>query len=74
MATRPGRKKAVRSSGLPQNLPDRRTLIAEVAYYKAERRGFAPGHELQDWCEAEREVDRAMAATIAPGNDSTLAS
>lgn len=33
-----------------------RTMIAEVAYYRAERRGFAPGGELQDWLEAETEV------------------
>jgi sterol desaturase/sphingolipid hydroxylase (fatty acid hydroxylase superfamily) len=33
-----------------------RTMIAEAAYYKAERRGFAPGWELHDWLEAEREI------------------
>ena len=33
-----------------------RTMIAELAYYRAERRGFAPGGELQDWLEAEAEV------------------
>jgi hypothetical protein len=27
--------------------------IAELAYLKAESRGFAPGHELEDWLEAE---------------------
>ncbi|MBV8033089.1 MAG: DUF2934 domain-containing protein [Betaproteobacteria bacterium] len=31
-------------------------LIAETAYYKAKARGFAPGGEVQDWIEAEREV------------------
>jgi hypothetical protein len=30
--------------------------IAERAYYRAEQRGFAPGHEQEDWAEAEREV------------------
>jgi hypothetical protein len=34
-------------------------MIAEAAYWIAERRGFAPGHELSDWLAAEREVDRA---------------
>jgi hypothetical protein len=33
-----------------------RRLIAEAAYYKAKQRGFAPGHELEDWIEAESEV------------------
>ena len=36
-------------------LPDRDARIAELAYYKAESRGFEPGHDLEDWCEAERE-------------------
>lgn len=30
--------------------------IAELAYLKAERRGFVPGYELDDWLEAEQEV------------------
>ena len=29
--------------------------IGELAYYKAEKRGFEPGHELEDWLEAEQE-------------------
>ncbi len=35
----------------------RAALIAEHAYYRAERRGFAPGHEVEDWLSAEAEVD-----------------
>ena len=31
-------------------------LIAEAAYYRAQRRGFSPGYEEQDWIEAEAEV------------------
>ena len=37
----------------PQDL---RQLISEAAYYRAKRRGFAPGHELDDWIQAEAEV------------------
>lgn len=33
-----------------------REMVATRAYYKAEQRGFAPGHELEDWLEAEREL------------------
>jgi hypothetical protein len=33
-----------------------RELVALAAYYRAERRGFAPGGETEDWLEAEREV------------------
>ena len=35
---------------------DIRKLIAEAAYYKAKERGFQPGHELEDWVQAESEV------------------
>lgn len=35
----------------------RRALIAQAAYLRAERRGFEPGHELDDWCAAERDID-----------------
>jgi hypothetical protein len=36
----------------------RETLVAEIAYSLAERRGFEPGHELEDWLAAEAEVQR----------------
>lgn len=29
---------------------------AERAYYKSEARGFAPGHEWEDWLAAEAEI------------------
>ena len=32
---------------------DLQQAIAEAAYYKAEKRGFIPGFEEQDWAEAE---------------------
>lgn len=31
-------------------------MIATTAYFLAEERGFTPGHELEDWLEAERRV------------------
>jgi hypothetical protein len=30
--------------------------IAEAAYYRAERRGFHPGSEIDDWLAAEEEL------------------
>jgi hypothetical protein len=33
--------------------------IAEAAYYRAEKRGFTPGHEIEDWLEAEKEIKSA---------------
>lgn len=35
---------------------DRGARIAELAYYKAEQRGFEPGSEIDDWLQAEREL------------------
>jgi hypothetical protein len=43
-------------SGNTLNSADRDARIAELAYLKAESRGFAPGHELEDWLEAEQEL------------------
>lgn len=40
----------------------RRAMIAESAYLRAERRGFAPGHEEEDWIAAEKEVDALLSA------------
>jgi Protein of unknown function (DUF2934) len=40
----------------------RRALIAENAYRRAARRGFAPGHESEDWLAAEAEVDALLRA------------
>ncbi len=38
----------------------RRQLIATEAYFLAERRGFAAGHEYEDWLQAERLVDARL--------------
>jgi hypothetical protein len=40
-------------------------MVAEAAYYKAEHRGFAPGFEMDDWLEAEREL-AAVASPVKP--------
>jgi DUF2934 family protein len=40
--------------------------IAEAAYYRAERRGFAPGEELEDWLAAEKEVMQRVATSNCP--------
>lgn len=38
----------------------RAARIAEIAYFKAEKRGFEPGHEAEDWLAAEAEVDAQL--------------
>lgn len=42
---------------IPSFSESREARIAEAAYWRAERRGFTPGHELDDWLTAEREID-----------------
>ena len=39
---------------------ERQQMIAKAAYLRAERRGFAGGGELQDWLEAEAEIDALL--------------
>lgn len=39
-----------------------RTKVAEAAYFAAEKRGFGPGHELEDWLAAEAEIERTCPA------------
>ncbi len=38
-------------------LEERRSFIAKLAYFKAEKRGFVPGNEEEDWLKAEQEVE-----------------
>jgi hypothetical protein len=40
---------------------ERLHMVHEAAYYRAEKRGFEPGHEVEDWAEAEREIDELIA-------------
>jgi hypothetical protein len=44
----------------------RHECIAQAAYLRARSRGFAPGHELQDWLEAEKAVDAMLAGSAGP--------
>lgn len=37
---------------------DHHRLVSEAAYFISERRGFAPGAELDDWLQAEAEISR----------------
>lgn len=54
------------ATGSPRATPlgvspeERRRMIAETAYLKAARRGFAGGNPQQDWLEAEAEIDARL--------------
>lgn len=43
---------------------ERQSMIAEAAYYHAEKRGFAPGWEIEDWLAAEKEIDALARAAV----------
>jgi len=49
----------------------RHAMIAEAAYYLAEKRGFASGLEQQDWFAAEQFVDAAFGNPTAGGRTNT---
>jgi hypothetical protein len=50
-------------SGIPgeeQTMEEQtRLMIEEAAYFLAEKRGFAPGYELQDWLQAEEQLNKS---------------
>jgi len=37
-------------------------MVAQAAYYIAEQRGFEPGHEIDDWLQAEAQIYDQLAA------------
>ena len=39
---------------------DRYEMIAKMAYFRAEKRGFEPGWEQEDWYECEKLVDEML--------------
>ncbi len=52
---------AAPTAGVPDD--ERRTWIAEAAYFIAERRGFCGGSPEDDWCQAESEIEQMLAGT-----------
>jgi len=56
---KPARTRSKKPAGVPPE--QRRHYIEMAAYYIAERRGFAPGNPLEDWVQAEAEIDRLLA-------------
>jgi hypothetical protein len=58
-APKAARAPAKKPKSVPQE--QRRNYIEMAAYYIAERRGFTPGNPLEDWVQAEAEIDRLLA-------------
>jgi prefoldin subunit 5 len=44
-------------------------MIAEAAYFRAEHRGFQGGDPLDDWLQAEAEIDRMTAGGEKPAGE-----
>jgi Protein of unknown function (DUF2934) len=61
-ATRVGQKSAATAADVAVSTETRQAMIAEAAYLRAEQRGFASGHEEEDWLLAERDVDALLSA------------
>ena len=67
-AGEPRAPSAIAPSSSPEQ-HDRQQRVAEAAYYLAERRGFQPGHEREDWLEAEKQVRATTNAPLRTGEE-----
>ena len=56
------RQTAAPERGVAVTPEERLRMIAESAYFRAERRGFHGGQPDQDWLEAESEIDQMLIA------------
>lgn len=56
----PAVKRSVKAPMLPISAELHYRMVAEAAYYIAERRGFAPGDAAADWAQAEKQIATAL--------------
>jgi hypothetical protein len=52
----PAVKRSTKAPMLPISAELHYRMVAEAAYYIAERRGFAPGDAAADWAQAEKQI------------------
>ncbi|MBI5110330.1 MAG: DUF2934 domain-containing protein [Rhodocyclales bacterium] len=57
-AAKPVRSRTTKVAAIP--LEQRRNYVEVAAYYIAAARSFTPGDPLQDWIQAEAEIDRLL--------------
>lgn len=57
-APAPAKPAAIKPASVvkPVSAGERARMVAEAAYFIAEKRGFIPGCAEQDWAEAERQI------------------
>jgi hypothetical protein len=65
----PGKMETVLAAAIPAvteiTQEERYLLISTAAYYHAERRSFVPGYELDDWLNAESEIEKMLSKSSA---------
>ena len=59
-AVRTRKKSATTTAPLDITPEERWRMIAVAAYHKSEKHGFARGREMDDWLDAERELDELL--------------
>jgi hypothetical protein len=58
--TKTTRTRVKKQPATMQNQAQREQMIAEAAYYMAQKRGFVPGCEMQDWLNAEQAINNVQ--------------
>jgi hypothetical protein len=48
----------------------RARMVETAAYFRAERRGFTPGYEVEDWLAAEAEIESLVGGPASPARTS----
>jgi len=66
-STRSPRKSSITAPGTGNAIQvtpeERQRYVSEAAFFIAERRGFSGGSELDDWLQAEAQIDQLLAGT-----------
>jgi hypothetical protein len=61
MRQRLAKQEVERTAAVPSDA-EMMEMVSQAAYYRAEKRGFQPGLEAEDWVQAEAEVRARLQA------------
>jgi hypothetical protein len=61
MRQRLAKQEVERTAAVPSDA-EMMEMVSQAAYYRAEKRGFQPGLEAEDWAQAEAEVRARLQA------------
>jgi hypothetical protein len=65
-AVRKSTRTPSRAASAAPSVTQREEMVRTAAYFRAERRGFAPGYEWEDWLAAEDEVSTQTGSLPRP--------